>query len=411
MKSMKEFFNFYQTDLRPELEKLEEILHVISVAEMPVLAEEVIADAQPKFMAKVRELRAVPPGEVGCEQAKAYYWDMAKCNPDAVAPAEVYRHVRNCASCRENVIQLRRELKVAIPEVSSAEFNNLLADKGHRQLEAVGARAWPRWIKQVGLFLVGPISRDSRAGWAKSLGSFLQTNWRTLTLSTVAAAVIVSVLIILPGRAVAVSFEEVCKAFAKVPYVYMVSQHRSVDFADPSVPRTKYWYIKEPLTQFLITKDGAYSRFTTADGKYVSYGPDGELRHSGQFTGEDLQRRVELLEEALDFRRNLGLGLRVKADWTLVEKDVFVNDKLTNLYEFSYMSSDHRKLGIQFYKKFLVNIDKFTHLPVQEVMYRRDTDDKGYDSGWELWAASQFFYPDHIPEEVLHPEFIKDQRD
>ncbi|NIA08060.1 MAG: hypothetical protein GWP14_10595 [Actinobacteria bacterium] len=206
---------------------------------MPVLAKEVIADAPPAFMEKVHKLRAIRPGDITCRQAKPYYHDMAKCNLEAPAPTEIYRHVKNCASCKEQVIQLRRELGVAIPQVGSVEFENLLTGKSIPQLKLVSERRWPPWVGRMGVSL--------------------RKNWRKMTVAAAVAVFIVGFLIFSPSRAAAVTFEQVCQAFARVKVIYI------------DAPREKSWYSKEPLVQITIRNDGTYSRFTASDGQFVRY--------------------------------------------------------------------------------------------------------------------------------------------
>jgi len=94
-----------------ELENLEELKHVIIIAEVPILREKVIADATTEFMEKVYKLRGIPPEAIDCEQTKPHYIDMANCSLQV--PPEIYRHTRHCNSCKEQVKQLRDRLRIS----------------------------------------------------------------------------------------------------------------------------------------------------------------------------------------------------------------------------------------------------------------------------------------------------------
>ncbi len=88
--------------------------HVIMVAQMPVPHKMVITNARLEFMEDIYALKAIKPEGITCDQANRYYRDMALCNLQA--PAEIYRHVMNCASCTEQVQKLHSKIATAIPE-------------------------------------------------------------------------------------------------------------------------------------------------------------------------------------------------------------------------------------------------------------------------------------------------------
>ena len=109
-----------------EFRGLEEFSHILAVAEMPpALMNEIFAGTPPKFLKKVRDLQAIHPEQITCEQARLYYWDVAKCNLEI--PLEVYRHIRCCASCKEQVKQVRSKLEIDIPQVGTEKFEQLIS--------------------------------------------------------------------------------------------------------------------------------------------------------------------------------------------------------------------------------------------------------------------------------------------
>ncbi len=296
-------------DCRGELGDLERLKHIIIVAEMAVLMEEVIADAPPEFMEEVHKLRAISPEEITCEQARLCYHNVAICNLEV--PAEIYRHIRHCPSCKEQVRRLRSDLAVGIPEVGTPEFERLLGGKGGLRLVA-GAKP-PHYV-------------------ADQVGTFVHRNWRKLT-GAAAAAIIIGFLIISPGQAIAVTFEQVCAAFAKMQFIHIRTTQARTEFIQTTAPREEIWYTREPLGKITRHRDGTYTRFTEADGTFVEYGPEGELQFRERYSGRKLQKIVKTFQRDLDFRQNLGLSKFAEVRWSLLHQGVNVNGTSTDVYE------------------------------------------------------------------------------
>ena len=107
-----------------EFQRLEEVRRIMVAAEMPPLVvDKVLDDAPPEFLKKVQDLRAIQLRQITCEQARPYYRDVATCIPEI--PLEVYRHIRHCTSCKEQIKQLRSELDLDIPQVGTEKFEQL----------------------------------------------------------------------------------------------------------------------------------------------------------------------------------------------------------------------------------------------------------------------------------------------
>ncbi len=263
-------------------------------------------------------------------------------------------------------IRARHRLGVAIPQVGSPEFEELLSDKDIPQPELVGELAQP--------------GKPSRTG------AFLQRNWQKLTVGATAAALIVGFLIIGPGQAMAVTFEQVCEAFAKIRFVCIISPHEKV------------WYSKDPLVRVSRTDDGTYTRFRAADGTFVKYSVNGELLSSRQYTRDKLEKTVGIFYQDLDFRQNLGLPIDVKVNWTIIQQDVTLDERLVDVYE---LTRDIGKLEDEELEKFKIYVDKSTDRPVQRELYKRDLETKD----WSLIRTVRFVYPEQIPEEILNPAF------
>ena len=364
-----------------KLDRLEELHHVIVVAEMPAsVQQEVLAEAAPEFAEKVHKLQAIKPEDITCDQVGSYYLNMATYNPERRVPAEIYRHTRHCASCKDQVQQLRAELIVAIPQAGTPEFEKLLVEKSE-------------------LHIVPAAEKDRRHVPAR-VGVFLQNNWRKLTIGAAAAAVIVGFLIISPGRAMAITFEQVCQAFAKIQFIHMTVQPQSSQFVRISTPQYETWYSREPLVKITLDSEGVYTRFTAANGIFVKYGPNGVLQSSKQYSGQELQEIIGTFQRDLDFRQNLGLANSDELRWTMLKENITIDGRTADIYE---LAVNVKKHDTSEQKKFRVYIDKSTALPIRAERYKQQWQSRE----WMLISAAEFSYPSEIPEDILNPQFAK----
>ena len=167
-------------------------------------------------------------------------------------------------------------------------------------------------------------------------------------------------------------------------------------------PLEEKWYVRNPLVQITINKNGTYSRFSEAEGVFVKYSPEGKLLFSKQYSTEKLQELTGKLRQYLDFRQNLGLSKRTKTSWKLVEEGVQVEEKLTNVYELVIKTINPTgKPEDQEYDRFKVYVEESTGLPMQMEKYHPHWKTRE----WELLSTTRYTYPGRIPEEILNPTF------
>ena len=217
----------------------------------------------------------------------------------------------------------------------------------------------------------------------------------------VAAVVLLMVgLLIFPaGKAMAVTFEEVCTAYARSQIIRI--RRYWLPNKEPDKPLEEKWYIRNLLVSISINS-GGYGRFTAADGVFVQYSPKGELLVSKQYSAEKLKELTGKLRQYLDFRQNFGVSIPTKISWKLVDEDVPLGEKLTNVYELVIKTVNPTgKPEDQEYDRFKVYVDESTGLPMQMEKYHPHWKTRE----WELLSRMRYTYPDEIPEEILNPKF------
>ena len=174
-----------------------------------------------------------------------------------------------------------------------------------------------------------------------------------------------------------------------------------MQFIHITTPQEEMWYAREPLVQITLGRDGTYSRFLADDGTFVQYDPKGKLTYSERYSPKDLQEMIGTLRRDLDFRKNLGLTKSDDIRWALLQENVPINGKITDLYE---LTMNVREQENTERRKFRVNVDKSTDLPIQREMYRQHWESRD----WMLIATVRFVYPEQIPDEILDPKFLAD---